>query len=169
MKKLFITLLVVLSFSCDDGDFEIASFEFDETINKCGEFTLYRYGLDGKKEVLMLTLTDKEIKNSDEIVLPVSISPNSDYTVTYRIFESEVDANYFCATVPPYEPKTAKNYDGASGKILVENKPVLDEDNNIIAYTHTIVINDLVLQSGEETLNFDQNYLFGTFETAVSN
>lgn len=170
MKKIFLLFFIVFTFSCNDGNLDIASFEFEETINVCGEFTLYRLSSNGHKEVLMVTLTDKQIKNDSILVLPVSVTKTGSYTVTDRVFDTEVTNDYFCSVVPPSEPKVLKDWRGESGTILVENKPVYDVDDiTIIAWEHIVLLKDVVLKSGDESLIFNDTYLYGTFETSVEN
>lgn len=162
--------LLFFSVSCSDGDTDIAGFEFEETVNVCKSdvYTLYRMGNNGHREALIVTLTDKEIKQSEDPVLPVNVSLNSVYSVTDRVFDKEVTSSYFCSVIPPAEPKVVKDWRGVSGKILIKNEAVYNEDQTeIIAYKHKIVLNDVVLESGSETLIFNDTYLFGVFETVV--
>lgn len=170
MKKLFFLLSLLIAFSCNDGNLDIASFEFEETVNVCGDIniTMYRLSPDGQKEALIVTLTDIQIKNDDLPVLPVSVTESGLYTVTDRVFESEVSSSYFCTVVPPVEPKVIKNWKGTSGTIAVQNNKVFDEDGvTIIAYEHIVVLYDVVLISGDESLIFNDTYLFGVFQTSI--
>jgi hypothetical protein len=168
MKKILATLFIALSLSCNDGNFVIASFEFEEKVNYCGQYLLYRLSTNGNKETLMVTLTTQQIQNSDDLVAPVPITANGLYTVTYRIFDEGVSSSYFCALVPPTEPITLDNWVGVDGTIFVQNEPVYNEDETeIIAYNHNISINDLVLEQGENTLKFDAFYDYGEFQTPV--
>ena len=168
MKKIIGSLFIVLNFSCNDGNFEIASFEFEETVNYCDEYLLYRLSTNGQKETLMVTLTTQQIKNSDDLVAPVPVTVNGFYTVTYRIFDDQVTSSYFCSLVPPTEPKTVKNWEGIAGTIFVQNEAVYNNDETeIIAYNHIISIRDLVFESGENTLKFDAFYEYGEFQTSV--
>ncbi|MCK4561998.1 MAG: hypothetical protein KAT78_03760 [Flavobacteriaceae bacterium] len=171
MKRLLILLVILFTLSCDDGGLDIASFEFEETINHCGEstITLYRLSNNGHKEVLMLTLTDNEIREDEEVVAPVQVSEIGKYTVTDRVFKSEVTSSYFCATVPPVEPIVLKNWKGISGTILVQNEAVYETGNaNVIAWKHTIILQDVVLKDGDKSLIFNDTYLFGVYETPVN-
>lgn len=171
MKRYFLILTLLFVLSCDDGNLDIASFEFEEKINVCGDIniTMYRLSANGQKEALIVTLTDKEIRMDEEVVAPIQVSLNGDYTVTDRVFDNKVPSNYFCAAVPPIEPKVLKNWAGESGTILVENEPVFESGNaNVIAWKHTVVLLDVVLKSGNESLIFNDIYLFGVFETAVN-
>jgi hypothetical protein len=168
MRKIVALFFILITFSCNDGNFEIASFEFEDTVNYCGEYVLYRLSTNENREALIVTLTDSQIKNEDTIVIPVSVTATGTYTVTYRIFEDTVTSSYFCTVIPPVEPKTTKNWQGTNGKILVKNEAVYDEDEvTIIAYNHIIILEDLVLTSGDETLLFDPSYYYGEFQTAV--
>lgn len=153
--------------SCDDGNFDIASFEFEERVNVCGSFTMYRLSTDGQKEALIITLTAQQIRQDEEPVIPVQVSTSGLYTVTDRVFSDAVSSSYFCATIPPVEPKVLKNWEGVSGFILVENRPVYDDDGETVtAWEHIIVLNDVVLESGEEKLIFNETFLFGTFNSS---
>lgn len=168
MNKIFFLLIILFFYSCDDGNIDISSFEFEEEVRVCGEFTLYRLSTEGHKEALIVTLTDDQIKNSIVPVLPVTVSENGLYTVTDRVFASEVTSDYFCAVVPPVDPVVVKDWRGVGGTIFVQNEPVFDEDGvTIVAYNHIIVLNDVVLKSGEESLIFNDTFLYGTFETGI--
>jgi len=167
MQKLLTFLLILVTLSCDDGNFDIASFEFEEIVNRCGSYTLYRYSTNSHKEVLMVTLTEDQIRNDTLPVLPVSVTIKGIYTVTDRVFNTEVTDSYFCSVVPPTEPKVNKDWRGEGGTIFVKNEPVYDDDEiTIIAYNHIVVLQDVVLKSGEESIIFNDTYLFGTFETS---
>ena len=171
MKRVFLLLTLLFLFSCDDGDLDIASFEFEEEVNHCGTktITLYRLSTNGHKEVLMLTLTDQEIRNDEIEIPPIHVTKTGPYTVTDRIFDKEVTEDYFCALLPPISPTVIKNWEGESGTIYVENKPIYSPDGSIIiSWEHVIVLQDLVLKSGGETLIFNDVYLFGTYNTIVN-
>lgn len=169
MKKLIFLLLLVL-LSCDDGDLDISSFEFEETVNICGdkEYTLYRLSTFGKKEVLMVTLTDKEIRKDEDPVVPVSVTENGSYTVTYRQFDSEVSSDYFCAVVPPTEPTVVKDWRGVSGTIVIENRPKYADDGVTISnWEHYVILIDVVLRVDDQELRLDETYLYGTAVTGA--
>jgi len=171
MKKIILLLTILLALSCDDGNLDIASFEFEEEINYCGEseITLYRLSTNGHKEALILTLTDNEIREDEEAVAPIQVTENGKYTVTDRVFESEVTSSYFCTVIPPVEPKVLKNWVGVGGTILIQNEPVYETGNaNVIAWKHTIILQDVVLKIGDESLIFNDTYLYGVYETPVN-
>ncbi|MFD1316058.1 hypothetical protein [Namhaeicola litoreus] len=170
MKKAFLIFILTLSFfGCDDGDINQSSFEFAEKVNVCGEYTLYRLSENGAREALIVTLTGAQIKNSEEPVAPVNVSVNGPYTVTDRVFADEVTSSYFCQVLPPIEPKVKKDWRGVSGTIFVQNNALYGNDGvTVVGYEHIIVLNDVLLESGNETLVFNDAYLFGTFQSTVS-
>ena len=171
MKKVFLLFILLTALSCNDGNLDIASFDFEEKVNTCGDIniTMYRLSPNGHKEALIVTLTDKQIKNNDLPVLPVSVTENGPYTVTDRVFNDEVNSSYFCTVIPPVEPKVLKNWRGVSGTIAIKNNKVFDDDGvTVIAYEHIVVLQDVVLKSGEESLIFNDTYLFGIFQTSVN-
>jgi hypothetical protein len=168
MKKIFAALFILLNLSCNDGNFEIPSFEFEETVNYCDEYLLYKLSTNEQLETLMVTLTTQQIKNSEEIVAPVQVAPTGLFQVTYRIFDDKVTSSYFCSLVPPTEPKTVKNWVGIDGIIFVRNEAVFnDDETEIIAYNHIISIENLVLENGENKMKFDAIYEYGEFQTPV--
>ena len=168
MKKLILFVALCTVFSCNDGNLDISSFEFQDEVNICGttQYTLYRLSTDEQREALIVTLTDQQIRKDEDLVVPVSVTENGDFTVTYRLFEEQVTDNYFCAAVPPVEPKVQKDWRGVSGTIVIENDPVYDtEGENIIGWKHYVVLIDLVLQVDDQELKLDETFLFGTAET----
>ncbi len=168
MKKNVLFLFLALTLACSDGDLDISSFEFEDEVTLCGtkDYTLYRLSTVDQRESLIVTLTDKQIRKDEEIVQPVGISLNGDYTVTYRLFDEKVTDAYFCASVPPIEPNVVKDWRGISGTIFVENQPVYDTDGETITgWKHYIVLLDVVLQVEDQELKLDETYVFGTLET----
>ena len=167
LTRLILIFSLAFFQSCSDGNLDISSFEFEETVNVCGSYTLYRLSTNGQKEALIVTLTAQQIRQDEEPVIPVQVSASGLYTVTDRVFDDQVTSDYFCAVVPPVEPRVLTNWEGVSGLILIENRPVLDEDGvTVEAWEHIIVLNDVVLENGEEKLIFNDTFLFGTFTTA---
>jgi hypothetical protein len=168
MKKLILFFVLFTGLSCNDGDLDISSFEFEDEVSICGttQYTLYRLSTGEQRESLIVTLTNQQIRKDEDIVVPVSVTENGDFTVTYRLFEDQVTDNYFCAAVPPVEPKVQKDWRGVSGTIVIENQPVYDtEEENIIGWKHYVVLIDVVLRVDDQELKLDETFLFGTAET----
>lgn len=168
MKKIVLFFVILFAFSCNDGDLDISSFEFEDEVNICGttNYTLYRLSTNEQREALIVTLTDQQIRKDEDLVIPVSITSTGAYTVTYRLFDASLTDSYFCASVPPVEPKVLKDWRGVAGTIFVENEPVYDTEGvNITGWKHYVVLNDVVLKTGDEELKLDDTYVFGTAET----
>ena len=168
MKKVLMLLVMFLTFACDDGDLDISSFEFEDEVNICGtkSYTLYRLSTNEQREALIVTLTDQQIRKDEDIVLPVNVTANGDYTVTYRLFDDQLTDNYFCASVPPVEPTVLKDWRGVSGTIFVENQPIYGTDGETITgWKHYIVLIDVVLQVDDQELKLDETFVYGTVET----
>ena len=148
--------------------FNISSFEFEDEVNICGvnQYTLYRLSTTEQREALIVTLTDKQVRKDEDLVIPVSVSESGDYTVTYRLFNDPVTDDYFCSAVPPVEPTVVKDWRGVSGTIVVENDPIYDTDGeSIIGWKHYVVLIDVVLQVDDQELKLDETFLYGTAET----
>jgi len=168
MKKVILIFVLLLSISCNDGDLDISSFEFEDTVNICGtnKYTLYRLSTNEQRESLIVTLTDQQIRKDEDLVLPVNVSENGDYTVTYRLFDDQLTSDYFCSAVPPVDPKVLKDWRGVSGTIVVQNEPIYDTDGeNITGWKHYVVLIDVVLRVDDEELKLDETFVFGTAQT----
>lgn len=166
MRRIIYFILLLSFASCDDGDFEIPSFEFTDTVSHCGSFIVYRTSEIGT-EALVLKLSDQNIaaEETDEPIL-VAISPQN---VQYRIFDNPVAATYFCADLPPTEPIVIKNWiavAGASNKISIETTAVTNDNNEITGYKHKIRLLNLVLENNGETMTFE-DYYFGSFSINI--
>ena len=164
MRTLFIILSFFILSSCDNGDFEVPSFEFDNTVNTCGSYIIYRTNSD-KTEAFIIRLTSQDIK-PEETVTPIEVAINPD-NVQYRIFDDTVNTDYFCADVPPVSPIVTRNWTAASGstnKMLIETTAELNTDNEITGYKHTINLKNLILESNGETQTYE-TYYFGSFIT----
>ena len=168
MRKIILLFALFLGFSCDDGDLDISSFEFEDEVNICGttQYTLYRLSTNEQREALIVTLTDQQIRKDEDFVAPVNVAENGDFTVTYRLFDESVTDDYFCAAVPPVDPTVLKDWRGVSGTIVVENQPVYDTDGETITgWRHYVVLIDVVLRVDDQELKLDETFLFGTAET----
>ncbi len=168
MKNIFTALIMLaLISSCDDGNFEVPSFEFETTVNHCGEYVLYKLSTS-KTETLILSLTASSIRNT-VTTTPIEVNISA-ANVNYRTFSGALNAStYFCAAVPPTLPAVTRNWIALSGnqnKIIIETTAVLDAANTLVGYKHSIVLKNLVLESNGESITYE-TYDFGSFETAI--
>ncbi len=162
MSRILLALFLISIYSCDDGDFEIPSFDFNDTVNSCGTYVVYRTN-SSQTEALILRLTDQEI-------IPEETTSQRELSITtenvqYRIFDGEISNNYFCADIPPTEPIVTRNWTGVPGAdnfISIDTTAVLDDNLDVIGYEHSITIHNLILESNDESMTFE-TYEFGSF------
>ncbi len=152
-KVLFLSLLIV-SFSCDDGDFEELEFQFEKTINQCGNYLLYKTNKDAT-EVLALSLKgDLLTAEAGE----KTYSAGSDATIIYRLFEKRIENNYFCQDIPPSEPKIRKDLKASSKTKIVITTSESKENKGV--YEYKIVFKNLLFED-------DKHFYFDTFDFGV--
>ncbi len=150
MKKLTLLFLTILLSSCNDGDFDVPSFEFTSAVESCGEYVLYRKN-SNSTEVLVLTLSPANLGTieGDETV---EISTTS--SVVYRILEDGIDSDYFCQSIPPSTPKVVKELIADGGTINITTAEVITNEV-ITGYTYTITISDLLFFDADERILFE--------------
>lgn len=146
MKNLLILLLCLALTSCDDGDLQIETINFDDSdIQYCGSTvttssTLFFKIVDS--EALILTLASGTLKNeasAGEVEYPISSST----TLTYRIFSASVTQTYFCDVIPVTEPTVIEEIEAESGSVLITTTAVVDGENT--SYEHTIRLSEITL------------------------
>ena len=163
MYRILLALFLLSIYSCDDGDFEIPSFDFNDTVNSCGTYVVYRTN-SSQTEALILRLTDQEILPEETLLSPRELSITTE-NIQDRLFNGEITNNYFCADVPPTEPIVTRNWTGVQGSdnfLSIETTAVLDDNLEILGYEHSITIHNLILESNGESMTFE-TYEFGSF------
>ena len=165
MRFVYVFFLFLGFLSCDDGDFDQIQFDFEESINICGEYLLYRTSPE-KKEALIISLNETDVvQEVGEVTIP--ITPNN---IIYRIFSDKVDSDYFCTIIPPAQPTVEKEWlavAGASNQISIITTEILDESEEITGYKHNITLHNLVLEDENQQERY-ATYNFGDFETTLS-
>ena len=152
MKKLLFAFVALLFITCDDGDFDVPSFEFDNKVSSCGELILYVKN-SSSTETLALKL------NPDDIPIAEGTSElqiTALRTANYRIYDDAIGSDYFCKDIPPTTPRVIKELNAESGiivlnTVLIDSKPV-----------HDISLLNLTFQDGQERIFFETFY-FGEF------
>ena len=157
MKKLITFFIAFTLLSCNDGDFDVPSFEFSEDVNSCGETLLYRLSPD-KTEVILLTLTSAQLGTT---VGEKSYAVSSTLNVIYRIFDDAIDTNYFCQEIPPAAPLVLKELEADKGTIIINTNAVIVNEI-ITGYTYEISISELLFLDNNERIFFD-TFNFGAF------
>lgn len=157
MKKLITFFIAFTLLACNDGDFDVPSFEFTDTVNSCGETLLYTLSSD-KTEVIILTLSDTQLGTT---VGEKSYAVSTSLNVIYRIFDDAIDTDYFCQEIPPASPLVLKELYAESGSIIINTTEVF-EDEIVTGYKYEISISELLFLDDNERIFFE-TFDFGDY------
>lgn len=143
MKQVILFAFLGLFLSCDDGDLQIETLNFDDSaIDFCGTVTTGSqvfFKINGD-EALILTLEEGILKNEvSDGNIESAIPGNSQ--ITYRIFSANVSNSYFCGNIPPTTPTVIDEIGAIDGVVLVNT--ILLEDG--VTYQHTIQLSEISL------------------------
>ncbi|GGK59338.1 MULTISPECIES: hypothetical protein [Flavobacteriaceae] len=157
MKKLITFFIAFSLLSCNDGDFDVPSFEFSDDVNSCGETLLYRLSPD-KTEVILLTLTNSELGTK---VGEKSYAISSSLNIIYRIFDDVIDTNYFCQEIPPASPAVLKELQAENATIIINTTEII-ENEIVTGYKYNISISELLFLDNNERIYFE-TFNFGEY------
>ena len=184
MKRFFSFLvLAVLFTSCDDGDMQEVSFEFDETaamscLSNTGSFFIYKT-TDQRALILKLeernftkTLTaDSLANNGGVIVLPI----NATNQLIYRVYNDLVSPTTMCPTngIPASYPVVTEERNASGGNMTIRTTAIRsDEDANgatrITQYLHTITFSDITFTTADGVQR-NESLPAITYRTVASN
>lgn len=168
--------LLILSFcinSCDDGEFEIQSFDFSsiaatECVGANESFFIY---YTNEREALFVQIDEENFEN---IITPQDdpriVTINATNKVTYRVYNGNVTAASICSTIPPLSPVPVEEWTATSGVIEIitsANKQTNETTGQsfITGYTHTIkLVNTLFVKSDGNQQLFSELFL-GSYVT----
>ena len=141
MKKLGLLVLLVLIGSCDDGDFNVPSFNFDDvSINDCGNLVLHKINSSGT-EALILKLnqdnTDNIFFKTAVVDQTLSVSESGQNSMSYRIFDGKVTSSYFCQDIPVTTPIVTSEWAG-NGELIINNTITLDDEDTVLSATEDL-------------------------------
>ncbi len=177
MKRLLSILL--LSFcinSCDDGEFEIQSFDFSsvaasQCIGANASFFIY---YTNEREALFLQIPATNFPN---IITPINtpriVNITSSNKVIYRVYNGNVTSTNICSAIPPVSPIVVEEWNATSGVIEIEtfaNRQTNETTGQsfITGYTHTIkLVNTLFIKGDGNQQLFDELTL-GAYVTPAS-
>jgi hypothetical protein len=155
MKKILFIFSLLFLAACNDGNFDVPAFEFEETVKQCGTNVFYRLNSEST-EAMILELPSTNfgtIEGDNEL----SISGTN--TITYRIFNEGIDTNYFCQDIPPATPKVIKELVAESGFFLITT--IVDATTTPATYSYDIVLKEVLFIDGDEQIYFE-TFNFGT-------
>ncbi|MFT5678947.1 MAG: hypothetical protein ACI836_001617 [Saprospiraceae bacterium] len=153
--KIWIISAVILSIfsSCDDGDLIVTSFDFEtQTLQICGGETavvFFKINNDAQ-ESIALNITGSSEIFLQETIADINLSTSS--YVAYRKFNGDVDASYFCASIPPVAPQVSVEYLAESGVARLNNSLVLDDQDGIPEALELNTIEGTTLDTDNDTI-----------------
>ncbi len=176
MKRFFIFCIFLVTLqSCDDGDIIVTTFDFDEIdLQRCGnvgQYVFFKINTVNLETLsLQLNTQDSILQSADVRNYNLSTTGN---VVNYRTYNGDISAAYFCSSVPPTTPGVALDYTSTQGTAVVTTAPVFFETtsgtqtDSIVAYTTTILLQNLRLESENESIT-QETLQLGTVETPAN-
>lgn len=133
MRKLFfISILLSLFSSCNDGDIIITDFNFEASnLNNCGgpgAYVFYNINNSLFAESISLVLETSDILFLESGTVEYVLNGIT-YAVNYRKYDDDTTDDYFCSNIPPTTPNVTIEFLGASGiAVLTTISTKNDED-----------------------------------------
>jgi hypothetical protein len=168
-KYFFLALCALALFSCSDGDLQIETIDFDSvSLQYCSapvattKNVLFK--INGT-EALILELQSGVLNKGvvgDTIVTQSTVSSQSQ--VTYRIFNDDVDNDYFCDDIPTADPVVLEEVEAEDGLVIIETYADTDGTN----FVHNISLSGIsfVTGNGERITNLTISE-FGEVTTVI--
>jgi hypothetical protein len=163
MKRTILFVFLGLLLSCDDGDLQVETINFDDSaIDFCGTATTGTtifFKINGD-ESLILTLQSGLLKNAATTDTIVSTVP-AQSKLSYRIFSGTVAKGYFCDALPPTEPVVMDEITAGDGEVLITTAMT-----DSVTFAHTIRLRGIsfVNESGARVTDLRVNN-FGVVTT----
>ncbi len=166
MKNLIVLCFIVLFYSCNDGDLQIETIDFDSVdISTCESTVTTSSTIFFKinsKEALILELQSGVLKNEVSDGAITSLVP-SQSILTYRVFSDNVTSNYFCDAIPTTTPSVLEEVEAEDGEVLITT--ILSEGTTD-TFEHTIQLSGITfITSTDQRITDLQINDFGTITT----
>lgn len=136
MRKLVFTLLslsLLCSYSCDDGNIITIELEFEDTFSACGESNLVLFKTKSTPSESLsvvinnLTVEDLlEVGDDNTLVLPKT------GTFNYRTYSNETLSNLFCNDIPPADIKIVQDYNDSSVNATFSTVLIEDDQDGVL-------------------------------------
>lgn len=166
MRILFACAILLLIVSCDDGDLQIATIDFDgASLEFCESETTISSTVFFKlnaTETLILELQSGVLKNEASDTTLISSVP-SQSQITYRTFSDNVAKGYFCDEIPPTTPSVVEEIVAQGGEVFITT---VQNASDTTQYDHTLELSgiSLVRDNGERITDLTISN-FGTIST----
>ena len=135
MRKLFfISILLSLFSSCNDGDIIITDFNFEASnLNNCGSpgaYIFYNINNSLFAESISLVLETSDILFLESGTVEYVLNGIT-YAVNYRKYDDDITDDYFCSNIPPTTPNVTIEFLGASGIALLTTIVTKNDEDGI--------------------------------------
>ncbi|NND78778.1 MAG: hypothetical protein HKP42_03155 [Maribacter sp.] len=143
MKNLFILCAISLLVSCDDGDLQIETIDFNSVgISNC-EATVTTsstvFFKINNTEALILELQSDLLKNEVSPEVIISSVP-SQSKLTYRVFTENVASDYFCDAIPTTTPTVLEDIIAENGEVQITTTLA---EGTTDTFEHKIELNEI--------------------------
>jgi hypothetical protein len=162
-----LALCLALATSCDDGDLQIETLDFDSVSIESCENTITTstevlFKINGD-ETLILELGAGLLMNEVTTEARTSTFP-SNSNLIYRIFDGSVTSAYFCDVIPPVSPVVVEEIVASSGTVSVTTT-----STDGVTFTHLIQLEGITLLNGQNERITDLSINdFGEITTSTS-
>ena len=142
IKIWLISAVIICAYSaCDDGDLIVTSFDFqDQSLEFCGgeaNLVFFKINNEAQESIALQIVGSSEIFLQEDIA-PITLSETN--FVTYRKFNADVDASYFCSSIPPTSPQVSNEYLAENGLATINNTLTLDDQDGVPEEMERILI-----------------------------
>ena len=154
-----------MCFACDDGDFIVDEFQFENQPIQTCDNKPFIFKIN-EVELLLLNI---DASNFDPNVTPADqprvVQVNTS-NIVYRKYSQTVSQNQLCQDLPPIDLIVDRQWLGARGEIQIHTTERLDVNNQVEGHNHQIIFLNLGLENTHNTLAFD-HYEFGIYQTSI--
>ena len=135
MRKLFfISILLSLFSSCNDGDIIVTDFNFEASnLNNCGgpgAYVFYNINNSLFAESISLFLETSDILFLESGIVEYVLNGIT-YAVNYRKYDNDITDDYFCSNIPPTTPSVTIEFLGASGIAVLTTIVTKNDEDGI--------------------------------------
>ena len=138
-QLLYICLISLCAFSCDDGDIFEVTLEFDEVLERCGDddsdsYVLYDTKIDPSESLTLIfpvnTQTRAIFNPEDNTATPFDLTINAgSIAFNYRTYNGDPE-NLICQDIPIPGTTITNDYEAESGAIARFISTYEDDDND---------------------------------------
>ena len=131
-----ISLITLLSYSCDDGDIIITSFEFDDsnlqicTGAETDEFVFFKINNSINESISFNFINPRYEQDSITGANPIEIALSENSQLIYRQYNTTITADYFCTTIPDANVTIVDELVISQGKAEIRVEIVEEDDED---------------------------------------